>query len=69
LGESLLGKASCVASESLGGRGEGGGGETMMGDFGGVGLVERWFWRVWSRWPLIMAIERGGGVLAQELGR
>jgi hypothetical protein len=23
-------------------------------------LVERWFWRVWSRWPLIIALDRGG---------
>lgn len=60
MGESLLGKASCVASEAAGGRGDGGGGEVAKGDFGSDVLVERWFWRVWSRCPLIMAIERGG---------
>ncbi len=26
----------------------------------GGGLVERWFFRVWSRWPLMVETERGG---------
>jgi hypothetical protein len=53
----LEGKKSSSADMSWGSVGNPGGGVTG-GAFLGF-LVERWFWGVWSRWPLIIAIDRG----------